>query len=194
MIMAGCMTAIGDTIAQLIFEKQTQKFDFVRTIKFSLAGAFYAAPALVFWLRTLDKRLGARFTFKKLLADQLIGNPIVTGGFMLVNGGMNGLSFVQSFEMMKRDFPGMMLNAWPFWGGIALFNLKFVPLNYRLLVIKIASLAWNTFLALKVKLAFDHAKMVDASVRENDENEPNITYTNKDSETLELSKIENSSI
>jgi len=183
------MTAIGDTIAQVVFEKQT-KFDFARTIKFSLAGAFYAAPALVFWLRTLDKRLGSKFTFKKLLADQLIGNPIVTGGFMLINGGMNGLSFVQSFEMMKRDFPGMMLNAWPFWGGIALFNLKFVPLNYRLLVIKIASLAWNTFLALQVKLAYDHAKMVDVKV--NEENDANVT--SPDSKTLEPDKIETSNI
>ena len=53
------------------------------------------------------------------------------------------------------------LNAWPFWGGVALFNLKFVELNLRLLVIKIASLVWNTFLAMQVKLAYDNAKMVE---------------------------------
>ena len=71
--MAGGMTAFGDTLAQLVFEKQ-DKFDFSRTIKFSLSGTFYAAPVLVFWLVRLDRRLGKKFT--KLRAFKLnLSNP-----------------------------------------------------------------------------------------------------------------------
>ena len=165
MVMAGGMTAFGDTLAQLVFEKQ-DKFDFSRTIKFSLSGTFYAAPVLVFWLVRLDRRLGKKFTIKKLLVDQLIGNPLVTGGFMLVNGAMNGLSMEQSCKMMQKDFAGMMLGAWPFWSGVALVNFNFVPLNYRLLVIKLASLVWNTYLAVKVKLAHDSVKLIEDEINE----------------------------
>ena len=167
MVMALVVTAIGDILAQQFFEKpklkstQPTAYSIKRTIKFALIGAVYAAPILAFWLIFLDDYFGPDFSFSKLFADQIFMNPIITGGFIWINGVSNGVSLKDSLKLIKNDFPNLMLKAWPYWTVISAVNFTLVPLNYRLLVIKLASIAWNTFLSLFAKKANDRVLLIE---------------------------------
>merc|ERR1712170_144406 len=115
----------------------------------------YAAPILAAWLIFLDENFGPEFSFNKLLVDQLFMNPLITGGFIWINGISNGISIHNSMSLLKTDLPKLMLSAWPYWTTISVINFVFIPLNYRLLIIKLASILWNVFLSLFSKKVND---------------------------------------
>merc|ERR1712166_676140 len=122
MVMAFIVSSIGDILAQQFFEKpknlkftQQTAYSIKRTIKFALIGALYAAPILAFWLIFLDDYFGPEFSFSKLFADQIFMNPIITGGFVWINGVSNGVSLKDSLKLIKNDFLNLMLKAWPYW-------------------------------------------------------------------------------
>ena len=154
-IMAFIVTSIGDILAQRVFERPIKNYSGKRTIKFALIGAFYAAPVLAVWLIFLDNYFGEDFSTMKLVVDQLFMNPIITGGFIWLNGISNGIELNSSWKLIINDLPRLMLKSWPYWTFVSFVNFVFIPLNYRLLIIKLASIAWNTFLSLFSKSAND---------------------------------------
>ena len=167
MVMALVVTAIGDILAQQFFEKpklkstQPAAYSMKRTTKFSLIGAVYAAPILAFWLIFLDDFFGQDFSFSKLFADQILMNPMIAGGFIWINGLSNGVPLEDSLKLIKNDLPNLMLKAWPYWTVVSAVNFILIPLNYRLLVIKLASIPWNTFLSLFAKKANDRVLLIE---------------------------------
>lgn len=157
-LVSGVMTGLGDAIAQTFFNED-KPYSIPRTLKFSLIGACYFGPVCTFWMRKLDAIYGPSKPVQKLLTDQILASPIITGGFLVVFGMVNGKTVTESFEFLKSELLPVMMRGWPFWGTVQAVNFALVPLNYRVLVIQAAAVVWNTFLSWKTTNALKEDKL-----------------------------------
>ena len=173
-LMTGTTCMVGDAIAQkltpyLIWKYNQNKsenkatapyksapYDISRTLKFGLIGLLYFGPCVSLWLRTLDKIVPAAAAssssktpvLKKLLIDQFMFSPILTGGFLYINGQVVLNNSLQtSLNNVKENLLPIMLKGCPFWATVQFFNLSLVPLNFRALTIQGAAIVWNSFLS-----------------------------------------------
>ena len=153
-LMASSMWMLGDTIAQN-FElrnsnaKNSSSFNYSRTLKMGAIGLLWNGPFSSWWLRRLDKTFGnsPKSVYKKLAADQILQNPVLTGGIIFLVGVSNSLTFEKSAAVVKEELLSVMYRGWAFWVVVQYFNFRFTPLNYRLLLIQCASIVWNGYLS-----------------------------------------------
>uniref|UniRef100_A0A7S1XEU3 Uncharacterized protein n=1 Tax=Compsopogon caeruleus TaxID=31354 RepID=A0A7S1XEU3_9RHOD len=77
---------------------------------------------------------------------------------------------VQSIPMSRTRYklyhhaPLLVVNTWMFWGPLALFNFGVVPLQFRMLVINVASVFWGVYFSYytrKASLSHTSAKKDD---------------------------------
>ena len=64
--------------------------------------------------------------------------------------GMSMLTYLDHSKALRNvggNFAGVMMVNYAFWPFVNFLNFRLVPLKYRLLVMNLCSLVWNTFLA-----------------------------------------------
>ena len=89
-ITAGTLSALGDIVAQQVFEKP-DSHNFSRTLKMTCFGFFYYAPLISRWMVLAEKLFPGRSPaslMKKIIMDQTIISSGLTVGFLLINEGM----------------------------------------------------------------------------------------------------------
>ena len=168
-LMASSMWMLGDAIAQNFemrrkTEKQAATFNYSRTLKMGLIGLCWNGPFSSVWLRFLDRRFGtsgaSKVVFKKLAADQILQNPVLTGGIIFLVGVSNQLSVEKSANVVKEELLSVMYRGWVYWVMVQIVNFKYTPLNYRLLVIQCASIIWNCYLSMRSNMAVEETGKV----------------------------------
>lgn len=72
-------------------------------------------PSLCLWYKILDK-IGSKNTVpivaKKLLADQLIASPVVTGSIMIMSRVFNGDEWPQIQNKLEDNYVTVMLTSY----------------------------------------------------------------------------------
>ncbi|MFH4977189.1 hypothetical protein AB6A40_003898 [Gnathostoma spinigerum] len=153
-VTSGIIGGMGDAISQTVVERRTWKeYDVSRTNRFVLITGIYIAPCLAAWFRLLERVRGATkiIPLKKVALDQLLFAPPFSATIIYNLRLLEGQSLKRSWESLKRDFIGIYACSLAFWPGIQLFNFYFVPLHFRVILVQIAALLWNTFLSYRTQ-------------------------------------------
>jgi hypothetical protein len=145
------IASIGDLIAQKFFvsNKNTNKIDFLRSLKMGTIRALLITPFILKWYKFLAFLFPERSTIKilcRLFIDQLIGSPVVIT-LTFIGKALFQFEFFSLFQVWCSQF----LNAWlaglRFWPFVHFVNFTFVPIMHQPLFAHIASLYWTAILS-----------------------------------------------
>lgn len=152
------LMSTGDIIAQILIEKKSLKeYDTLRTIRFGFVGLFIAGPSMHYWYGWLDKVIKTpksclKAATKKTLLDQLFFLPIYLGGYIAIMGILRNEKLKEINGKINRDFNPLLMNSYQIWPVVQILNFHFVPLKYRVCLINLVGLAWNTYVGYYAEL------------------------------------------
>jgi len=111
----GIMFALGDLIAQNFVEKRKpDKIDWLRTVRYASIGCALG-PTLTLWYKILD-RFGTQnkisIITKKILVDQLIASPIITGSVMIMSRVFSGDEWPQIQKKLEDNYVHVLLTSY----------------------------------------------------------------------------------
>ena len=147
----GCLSGIGDVIAQQVVERKGFKnHNFRRTANFMSIGFVMIAPCMRTWFITLDrlvKGTGTVAAIQKVILDQSIWAPSVIAGVFAAVDVLEGKTQEQLKQKFRDSYFAALKTAWCVWPFVQMFNFYFVPLQYRVIIVNFVSIFWNTYLA-----------------------------------------------
>ncbi|KAJ8270660.1 hypothetical protein GJAV_G00117730 [Gymnothorax javanicus] len=150
---SGCLVGVGDVISQQAIERKgLANHSLTRTAKMMSIGFFFAGPVLAGWYKVLDRLVTGQTksaALKKMLCDQLAIAPCFLGAFLGISGALNGLTVDENIAKLKRDYPDALISNYYLWPPVQIANFYFVPLHYRLAVVQIVAVVWNSYLSWK---------------------------------------------
>ncbi|KAL7270463.1 Protein required for ethanol metabolism [Rhizina undulata] len=146
----GVLFATGDIIAQHVVERRgLPNHDYPRTLRMGFYGGFIFGPMVVKWYSFLQRRIlipnrpNAEIVARVAL-DQLVFTPI---NLTLFFSAMSLLEGGGPAEKLRGSFWTGLVSNWKVWPAVQLVNFRVVPLEYRLLVVNVVSLGWNSYLS-----------------------------------------------
>jgi len=148
----GTLLAAGDIIAQKLIEKRTE-LNWKRTSQFGALGLLFVGPVIKNWFVLLERVFGAtgKLTpLKKVVTDQVLMPPFLQFSCISILGLMNFHSMDKIKGTLKKDYFDVLIANYKFWPFVQLINFYYVPLNYRLPVVAVAALFWNTYFTWKL--------------------------------------------
>jgi len=149
-VTTAVLFATGDTLAQQAVEKRgVEQHDPMRTARMAAYGGAIFGPAATKWYGLLTKHINIRSSHTaticaRVAADQFIFAPVNMGVFLTSMAYLEGASVRQ--RLTDAYLPGYQKNlmVWP-WVQFA--NFKYVPADFRVLVVNFVSLGWNCYLS-----------------------------------------------
>ncbi|XP_026202002.1 mpv17-like protein 2 [Anabas testudineus] len=147
----GGMMAFADVLEQTweIRKEPDQLRDWSRTGRTFVVGCS-VGPLLHYWYYWLDRvYVGKALNTvgKKILADQLIGSPVVGMGYFLGMDVMEGHTLSEGWEELKNKFLELYKTSWFVWPPAQMINFCFLSPKFRVLYINSVSLGWDTYLS-----------------------------------------------
>nr|XP_004208970.2 protein Mpv17 [Hydra vulgaris] len=158
-ITTGITFVIGDFVSQKCIEKKP--YNFKRAAKLFGIGTLVVAPMVFCWFKVLDKVVKATTLFaslKKVLIDQLVFSPFIISIMFTITNFSDGKNSDQLVERFRRDYYSTLMSSYQFWPFVQIFNFTLVPTVYRILVVRFASLFWNTYISF---VLFSERKIED---------------------------------
>ncbi|KHN85989.1 Mpv17-like protein [Toxocara canis] len=155
-VTSGILGLCGDGISQKLVEKRRwDEYDPARAARFLTITGAYIAPVLVCWFRILERVTGNPKTvpLKRLFIDQTIMAPPFNATILFNLRLLEGETPTQSYRSLKRDFLSVWIPSLMYWPFVQMANFYVVPLNYRVIVVQVAALLWNTFLSYRTQAA-----------------------------------------
>ncbi|EON69432.1 hypothetical protein W97_08692 [Coniosporium apollinis CBS 100218] len=126
-----------------------QKHDFARTGRMALYGGAIFGPAATTWFKFLSTRIN--FPSRpngtiaaRVAADQMFFAP--TNLFIF----LNSMALMEGSDPKKKiesTYGQALTKNWMVWPAVQAVNFKYVPLEHRVLVVNVVSLAWNCYLS-----------------------------------------------
>ncbi|EME26530.1 Protein SYM1 [Galdieria sulphuraria] len=144
--------ALGDVIAQLPLMYEGERWDVLRTLRFSSFGLVVHGPLSHVWYQFLDKHILAtapksfRAVVAKTMMDQLLWAPVFTSVFFAYLKAAQGNWGDIIPEIRHKLWPTLKVN-WLVWPAAHIFNFRFVPDSQRVLYVNIIALGYNAFLS-----------------------------------------------
>ncbi|KAG7280377.1 hypothetical protein CRUP_022205 [Coryphaenoides rupestris] len=152
-VTAGSLVGVGDVISQQLIERTgLANHSGRRTARMMAIGFCFVGPVVGGWYKVLDKMLigGSKSTaVKKMLVDQLAFAPCFLGAFLGLSGALNGLTMEQNNAKLRRDYGDALISNYYLWPPVQIVNFYCVPLHYRLAVVQIVAVVWNSYLSWK---------------------------------------------
>nr|XP_023908606.1 protein sym-1-like [Quercus suber] len=149
-VTSAVLFATGDTMAQQLVERKgVSNQDWGRAGRMALYGGAVFGPAATMWFGFLQRRV------------RIPGSPNLeilarVGLDQCVFASTNLFVFLSSMAIMEGSDPQKKLEStyfnalqknWMVWPVVQFTNFKFVPLDQRVLVVNVVSLAWNCYLS-----------------------------------------------
>lgn len=154
-MIIGVIVSIGDIISQQVVEKKGfEKHDFTRTLRMGCIG-LCLGPILRSWYLTLERFIKPSSQpilngFKKMIPDQLLFAPCVTAAFFCINNKFAGGSFEDLKEKLKERYVETLLTSYKLWPAVQIVNFTIVPFQYRVGVVQLVAVLWNTYLSWQI--------------------------------------------
>jgi hypothetical protein len=82
----------------------------------------------------------------KTATEQLTYGPFLNLTFMTVIGTLEGRSAAQIRQAVATTFTKVVVSNWCFWGPVNLVSYSYVPVRYRTVFAKLASVFWMVYL------------------------------------------------
>ncbi|EMR68320.1 Protein required for ethanol metabolism [Eutypa lata] len=149
-ITTAVLFATGDITAQQLVEKRgLEKHEYARTGRMFLYGGAIFGPAATMWFGFLQRNVVLRSAnatiAARVAADQLVFAPTFIGIFL---GSMAVMEGGSPSDKLAKSYPSALQANYMLWPFVQLANFKFVPLQYRVLLVNVVSIGWNCFLSL----------------------------------------------
>ncbi|XP_068609902.1 protein Mpv17 [Brachionichthys hirsutus] len=152
-VTAGSLVGVGDVVAQQLIERRgLARHNVQRTAKMMSIGFFFVGPVIGGWYNVLDRLVvgGTKTSaLKKMLVDQLGFAPCFLASFLWISGALNGLTVEENTNKLKRDYMDALISNYALWPTVQIANFYFTPLHYRLAVVQIVAIGWNSYLTWK---------------------------------------------
>ncbi|KAK3907694.1 Protein Mpv17 [Frankliniella fusca] len=149
----GLLMTTGDIVAQTVIDKRgLHDLDVGRIARFGAIGACLVGPSLHTWYGFMERHIGAagvNALVKKVCADQLIFAPSFIVVLLSTIGLSQGKSVEQVKEQLTATYPDVLINNYKLWPAVQLFNFWLTPLQYRVVVVQLVAIFWNTYLSWK---------------------------------------------
>ena len=150
-ISVGCLSGIGDVVAQQAVERRGFKnHDLRRTANFTAIGLVMVAPCMRAWYITLDrlvKGTGTTVAIKKMLLDQSLWAPTIIASIFAAVDLLEGKTMEQFKQKFDESYFTALKTNWCVWPFVQIFNFYFVPLQHRVIIVNVVAIFWNTYLA-----------------------------------------------
>ncbi|GCC35614.1 mitochondrial inner membrane protein Mpv17 isoform X1 [Chiloscyllium punctatum] len=150
-LTAGTLVGCSDVISQQLIEQQGwANHDTKRTLRMTTVGLTYVGPVLGVWYKLLDQLVVGKsktVAFKKMLLDQFALAPSFLACFLALTGFLGGHSREEVWLKLKKDYKDTLISNYYIWPTVQMLNFYFVPLVYRLPLIQVVALMWNTYLS-----------------------------------------------
>ncbi|KAF2357912.1 Mpv17/PMP22 [Trinorchestia longiramus] len=158
-LQSGGLLAAGDGISQVAVEgHHLRHYEWSRTARFFVLGAFLTGPILRRWYGFLNRRFthqGKQGNFKKFAADQLVFGPTFTVIIIASVGVLQRMTPQQVVVKVRTTFLDVVVAGMMVWPVAQLINFTLVPLQFQILFVQTVGLFWNTFLAWKTNRNID---------------------------------------
>ncbi|XP_053602470.1 mpv17-like protein 2 [Plodia interpunctella] len=147
----GCMS-LGDLIQQEIeYEAKILPFryDWARVARMFIVGTLMG-PLHHFYYTQLDKifpQCNLKTVAIKILCDQAFASPATIIFFFYGMGVLEEKSFSKSTEEIVQKFKYVYLGDCLFWPPVQFINFYFLPTQYRVFYINVATMVFNVFLS-----------------------------------------------
>ncbi|XP_074847679.1 mitochondrial inner membrane protein Mpv17 isoform X4 [Carettochelys insculpta] len=152
-LTAGSLMGVGDVVSQQLVEgRGLRGHSCCRTLKMMAIGFGFVGPVVGGWYQLLDRLIPGNsrtVALKKMMLDQGGFAPGFLGCFLAIAGVVNGLSVEESWAKIQRDYPDALLTNYYLWPAVQMANFYFIPLNYRLAVVQVVAVVWNSYLSWK---------------------------------------------
>jgi len=144
---------LGDFICQTTIEKiPIKEVEWKRVARFTTIGFLIMGPGLRIWYIQLDKIIPAATKYigvKKMLVDQAVFAPAAAFAIISASGALQSKSYGQIKQALDEKLVDVILANWMMWPAVQTVNFTYVPFNYRILVVNVAAIFWNIYLAWK---------------------------------------------
>ncbi|CAJ0929294.1 unnamed protein product [Ranitomeya imitator] len=155
--LVGSLVGVGDVISQQLVERRgLQGHSVERSMKMMGIGFCFVGPVVGGWYKVLDGIIyGSSKTaaMKKMLLDQGAFAPCFLGCFLTIVGSLNGLSKEEIWDKLQRDYTDALITNYYIWPAVQMANFYFVPLHFRLAVVQVVAIIWNSYLSWKANQA-----------------------------------------
>ncbi|KAL4218292.1 Protein Mpv17 [Mactra antiquata] len=169
-VSAGTLMTLGDAIAQTVVEKKSlSQFEVKRSLRFVVFGTFMAGPLFSIWYSRLAKTFGhTKYAALKMVAcDQLLFAPPFIAYFLGTMELFKGEGLQDVKLKLQDDYLTVMKTNYKLWPMVQALNFTFVPIHYRVVVVNMVAVGWNTYLAWMSAKVAPHK---DSPVEDSDDN------------------------
>lgn len=144
----------GDFIAQMVEGKTLKTYEFSRTVRFTGCGMIVFGPGMHFWYSNLDRLIKGplkRVAVKKLFLDQGFFLPVYLGVFVVLMAALRGEKTREIRDDLDRDYAPMLMTSYAIWPPVQAISFICLPGQFRVLLINVVGLFWNTYLSWKAE-------------------------------------------
>ncbi|XP_046392921.1 mpv17-like protein 2 [Ischnura elegans] len=149
----GLLLGVGDGIQQCIEREisgeKERLYDWKRTGQMFIVGLSQGPPHHI-WYTQLDvvfpKRNFSTVCYK-ILADQIIAAPLFAMTFFIGMALVQGKGLSAGVEEFKKKFLALYMFDWCFWPPVQSINFMWIPAQYRVIYINIATVFWDVYLS-----------------------------------------------
>ncbi|XP_059059440.1 mpv17-like protein 2, partial [Achroia grisella] len=151
-ITSGGFMAIGDLVQQEIEYRSsilTERYNWGRMARMFTVGTLMG-PLHHFYYIYLDKVLpkaDIKTVFKKILCDQFFASPATIICFFYGMGWLEKKSIEQSTTEIVNKIKYVYMGDCLFWPPVQFVNFYYLPTQYRVFYINIATMVFNIFLS-----------------------------------------------
>jgi protein Mpv17 len=154
-ITSGVISLAADVVCQYSFPKKNEQnelnttINISRTVRFTILGVVYTAPALHYWYGFLGRIIvGNNYysTVNRVLLDQLLFAPLFLSGFFSFALALEG-SYQNIIPKLKADLVSTIFANFSVWIPAQLINFGFVHPSFQVLFANIVGFFWNIYLS-----------------------------------------------
>lgn len=151
-----------DDNRDIVETDQTNNFDWLRTLRFTILGSFLVAPTVHAWYGYLMSSIpgtGISAIGKRLFCDQILFAPLFLPTFLSCltvlehvspgDGRNNNDLYTHLTSRLKNDVPEALVVGWSIWIPSMAFMFAFVPMKFQVLYSNGIGFVWNAYLSWK---------------------------------------------
>merc|ERR1712154_68864 len=86
----------------------------------------------------------------KVLMDQFIFSPMLLGVFWFHSTFLSTLNVNKSIDAISKNIISSLISNWCYWPLVQFVNIGYIPNEYKVLVINLASIPWNMYVSYSV--------------------------------------------
>merc|ERR1719411_1773872 len=115
--------------------------------------AFCFGPTAFYWYPFIESMFPGSDAMSlciKVLMDQIIYSPVLLSWFWFHSTFLSTMDINQSIAAIPKNVMASLISSWCYWPLVQIANIGYVPAEYQVLVINVASIPWNMYVSYSV--------------------------------------------